>query len=68
MDTPHNPHSIHLSRDDMQRVLAQQSREQVLDSLEIESRSLLELNPRFGIERLKHSFSRKQSDDTQTTS
>lgn len=30
-------HSIHLSRDDMQHALAQQSREQVLDSLEQES-------------------------------
>lgn len=67
MNTQHQQQSINLSREDIQHVLAQQSREQVLDSLEQESRSLLELNPWFGFERLRRSFSRKQLDDTQRT-
>lgn len=55
----------HLSREQRSRLLAKQSREQVLDQTERESRSLLELNPEFGRRRLRNAFQRSRRDDAQ---
>jgi hypothetical protein len=57
-----------LGREMQHNILKQQSPEQKLDSLEKESRSILELNPKYGLLYIVESYRRKHRDDTQRTS
>ncbi len=54
-----------LSRRDISRILARQTPEQILDSQEEESRSLLELSPQYGRRYLRESFRRKNPPKSQ---
>ncbi|MFW5727934.1 MAG: hypothetical protein ACOCW5_05055 [Spirochaetia bacterium] len=57
-----------LNRDQQQSILEQQSPEQKLDSLEKESRNMLELNPEYGRQYILNSYKRKHRNDPQRTS
>ena len=48
-----------INREQSSRILAHQSPEQKLDSLEKESRNILELKPEYGFRYFRHSFLRK---------
>jgi|GEM_PF-7070302 len=57
-----------LGRDIQHSILKHQSPEQKLESLERESRSILELNPEYGRIYIIESFRRKRKDDAQRNS
>jgi hypothetical protein len=60
--------STAISRETAVKILAQQSAEQKLESLERESRNLLELNPDFGWKHFVSSFERKRKNDAERNS
>jgi len=59
--------TVPLGREIQHSILKHQSAEQKLDSLEKESRSILELNPEYGRQYILNSYKRKHRNDPQRT-
>jgi hypothetical protein len=61
-------HTGKIDRNTASLILAHQSAEQKIDSLEREARRIMELSPEYGKRYVKNSFSRKRADDAQRAS